>query len=155
MERRSHTSYLLGLRYLTEQETTVIAEYYHNGGGYTESEMRRFFTRVRDSASDPALAALAQQAAAQGYGGANLMRNYAYLRVSQKEPFDILYFTPALTLLVNANDGSYSAIPEAVYTGVDDLEFRLRLAVNSGDDLTEFGEKPVYARIELRVRYFF
>jgi hypothetical protein len=83
------------------------------------------------------------------------MRNYINLRISQKEPFEILNFTPAVTLIANTDDRSYSLIPEAVYTGVNNLELRLRLALNGGGVSTEYGEKAVRARVELRVRYFF
>jgi len=155
METLSYTSYLLGLRYLTERETTFIAEYYHNGAGYTESEMQRFFTLVHDAASTPALVDIATRAAAQGYNSPSAMRDYGYLRVSQNEPFDILYFTPAVTLFVNPHDHSYALIPEAIYTGVTNFEFRLRFQLNHGGAATEYGEKAVRSRIELRVRYFF
>jgi hypothetical protein len=83
------------------------------------------------------------------------MRNYLYLRASQKEPFDILYFTPSLTTIVNLDDGSYSLIGELLYTGFGDFELRLRAAANRGDRLTEFGEKPVDERVELRARWYF
>jgi hypothetical protein len=154
-ESRNYTSWLVGLRYLTERDLTVIAEYYRNGGGYTEAEMRRFFDLVRRLPTDPVAASLAANAAAQGYGRPNASRDYGYLRLSQKEPFDILYFTPAVTAIVNAGDGSFSVVPEVVYAGVDDLELRARLFVNRGGESTEFGEKPVAGRLELRLRYFF
>jgi len=35
------------------------------------------------------------------------------------------------------------------------MELRLRAALNSGTHHTEFGEKLVETRIELRMRYFF
>jgi hypothetical protein len=155
METRGYTSYLLGLRYLTERDTTFIAEIYRNGGGYTKAEMDRFFNLVRDSATNPALTPIATQATTQGYNRPNAMRDYVYLRASQKEPFDLLYLTPALTLIANRDDRSYTLIPELAYTGFDDLELRLRLAFNRGDSATEYGEKPVRSRLELRLRYFF
>ena len=55
------TSYLLGLRYLTERDTTWIVEYYRNGAGVTEAQFR-----------------------ARPVGRPNPMRNYLYLRASQK-----------------------------------------------------------------------
>ena len=39
-------SYLLGIRYLTESDTTFICEYYWNGTGFTEEEMEGFFGLV-------------------------------------------------------------------------------------------------------------
>jgi hypothetical protein len=83
------------------------------------------------------------------------MQNYFYLRISQKEPLDILYFTPALTGIYNADDRSFSLSPELLYTGFTNLEMRLKGTFLSGNYLTEFGEKPYEYRIELRLRYFF
>ena len=132
-------SYLLGLRYLTERDTTWIMEVYRNGAGLTEAQMRQLL-----QSAQPALA-----------GRPNPMRNYLYVRASQKEPFDILYFTPSATVIANLDDGSYSLIGELMYTGFKDVELRVRAAANRGERLTEFGAKPVEARYELRLRYYF
>jgi hypothetical protein len=152
---RDATSYLLGVRYLTERETTWIVEYYRNGTGYSEDQARDFYAAARAGTAGGALVPLVRSAAQAGYARPNLMRRYLYLRVSQKEPFDILYFTPSLTTIVNLDDGSYSLIGELLYTGFGDFELRLRAAANRGDRLTEFGEKPVDERVELRVRWHF
>lgn len=153
--RRDSSSALLGLRYLTERDTTVIFELYRNGGGYSEGELARFFDLARASAAQPALLQPALRAAAAGYNRPNAARRYAYLRVSQKEPFDILDLTPSATVIANATDRSYTLIPELLYTGVRNLELRVRMAFNRGNAATEFGEKPVRSRLEVRARYFF
>lgn len=155
MQTRSYASALLGLRYLTERDTTIIFEMYRNGGGYSTDEIDQFYNLIRASAANPALLQPALRAAAQGYNRPNALRDYAYLRISRKEPFDILDFTPSVTLIANTRDHSYSLVPEALYTGVSNLELRLRLALNRGNVSTEYGEKPVRSRAELRVRYFF
>lgn len=152
---RSTTSALLGLRYLTQRDTTLIFELYRNGGGYTGDELSQFFQLARAATMQPALLPFAQRAAAAGYNRPNPARHYAYLRVSQKEPFDILDLTPAVTLIANPSDRSYTLIPEVLYTGVGNLELRVRMAFNRGHAATEYGEKPVRSRIELRARYFF
>lgn len=152
---RSTTSALVGLRYLTQRDTTLVFELYRNGGGYTEDELARFFQLARATATQPALLASAQRAAAAGYSRPNAARHYAYLRASQKEPFDILDFTPAVTMIANTTDRSYTLIPEVLYTGVRNLELRMRIALNHGNQSTEYGEKPVRSRFELRARYFF
>jgi hypothetical protein len=154
-ETRDYSSYLLGMRYLTERETTLILEYFHGGGGYTETEIQRFFDLVKASANEPALSDLVARAGSQGYNRPNAMRSYAYARIAQNEPFDILYLTPSLTAIVNAEEGSFSIIPEVLYTGFKNLELRLRVGVNRGEPSTEYGEKPVASRVELRARYFF
>lgn len=154
---RSYTSYVIGSRYLTERETTFILEYYRNGAGYSESEQQQFFSFAQNSLESlaPAAQAIAVQAANQGYTRPNAMQHYAYLRISQKEPFNIVYLTPAVTTIVNVKDGSYSLVPEVLYTGITNLELRLRVALTQGDAFTEYGEKAVGTRVELRIRFFF
>ena len=155
------TSWLLGLRYLTEKDTTYILEYYRNGTGFTEQEMQDYFTFVHnayDSYLSTGNDAVLQKAAAvteKNYGRANVGQRYLYLRVSRKDPFDILYWTPALTAIVNTEDGSYSLSPEIAYTGITNLEMRLKGTVLAGDALSEYGEKPYDYRVELRARYYF
>jgi hypothetical protein len=159
--RDSAQSYLLGLRHLSARDTTTILEYYRNGPGLTETEMRNFVQLV-DNAYAQYLAtgndaALKQAAsvAQGGYGRPNPGRSYVYLRVSQKEPFDILYFTPALTVIANTADGSTSVTPELLYTGYRNTELRLRGVFLSGGAGTEFGERQASSRIEFRARLYF
>jgi hypothetical protein len=155
------TSWLLGLRYLTERDTTYIVEYYRNGTGFTEQETRDYFTFVHnayDSYVSTGNDALLQKATAltdKNYGRPNAGQQYLYLRVSQKDPLDILYWTPALTAIMNAEDRSYSLSPEIAYTGITNLELRLKGIFLAGDPLSEFGEKPYDYRIEMRARYYF
>ena len=146
------TSYLLGLRYLSDNDTTWIAEYYRNGSGYTESQLTDFH-RVVDS-GNPALLARARQIS-PAYGRANAGERYLYLRASQKEPFDIVYFTPSITLIGNLADRSYSLSPELLYTGVTNLDLRLRATWLKGSAGSEFGEKQNARKLELMARYYF
>lgn len=155
--RNSATSYLLDLRYITERETTWIAEYYRNGIGYTEQQLRGYFSFVHDAydqylASNDATQLERTRAFGNSYARANPAQRYFYLQVSQKEPFDILYFTPSITLIRNLDDGSRSLLLELLYTGITDLELRLRLFLVSGDRLSDFGEKQNDRRAELRLR---
>jgi hypothetical protein len=154
-------SYLVGIRYLTERETTFIVEYYHNGTGFTGSQMEDFFRFVE--ASDATFRSTgnatgirrAINLAEGAYGRPNPMQNYVYLRASQKEPFNILYFTPAVTTIVNVDDQSFVVIPELTYSPVTNLELRFRAVALVGERRTEYGEKPNDYRLELRVRYYF
>jgi hypothetical protein len=153
-------SYLLGLRYLTPQETTFILEYYRNGTGFMQREVQDFVTFVDDSyaafqrTGDASGLERARTLAQGVYGRPNPMRQYLYFRASQKEPFDILYFTPALTSIVNLTDGSFNIIPELIYSPVTNLEVRLRGVGLFGGQGTEYGERQNDYRLELRVRYF-
>jgi len=154
-------SYLIGLRYLTEKDTTYIFEYYRDGTGFTSGEMRDYFTFINNgydsyvSTGSDSLLKKALSVTEGNYGRINPMRDYLYFRVSQKEPFDILYFTPSVTLITNINDKSFSFSPELLYTGITNLELRLKAAFVSGERLSEYGEKQNDYRVELRARYYF
>ncbi|OGW31999.1 MAG: hypothetical protein A2X54_08770 [Nitrospirae bacterium GWF2_44_13] len=154
-------SYLIGMRYLTEKDTTYIIEYYRDGSGFTSGEMKDYFSFINKgydsyiSTGSSTLLKNASNVTEGNYGKINPMRDYIYLRVSQKEPFDILYFTPSVTLITNINDKSFSFSPELLYTGITNLELRLKTAFVSGERLSEYGEKQNDYRAELRVKYYF
>ena len=154
-------SWLLGLRYQTEKDATYIAEYYHNGGGFSAGAVTDYFSFV-DTAyasytgtDNAALLRKGVSLGSSGYGAVNPMRNYVYLRVTQQEPFNILYFTPALTTILNADDKSFSASPEVMWTRITNFELRFKAMFLAGPAGTEFGEKAGNARYELRARYYF
>lgn len=155
------TSYLLGMRYLSERELTTILEYYYNGAGYSENEMRTFATVVHNDyyqfqvTGNAAPLTMLRTALQPALAQPNPGLRYLYLRLSQYEPFDILYYTPALTVITNLDDHSYSVAPELLYTGVTNLELRFRVFWLRGARLTDFGEKQYDRRLELRARYYF
>jgi hypothetical protein len=154
-------SYLIGIRYLTERETTYIVEYYRNGTGFTENEMKDYFEFINKgynsyvSTGNDALLKTALNVTEGNYGRINPMRNYLYARISQKEPFDILYFTPSVTGILNIDDRSFSLSPELLYTGITNLELRFKTAFIAGERKSEYGEKQNDCRAELRIRYYF
>jgi len=150
-------SYLLGLRYLTSQDITIIAEYYRNGRGYSQEEIREFYRQVHLSGESDDMSSLNQltQLSKSSYGRPNPGRQYFYLRAAWKEPFDILYFTPSIISIVNLEDQSFSLIPELLYRGIHNTELRLRLKLSEGDPLSEYGEKLNDYKVELRLRYYF
>lgn len=155
------TSYLLGTRYLTSRDTTYIMEYYRNGAGFSGEEMEDFFDFInsayrtyRITGNDAALQRAAQLSEGN-FGRANPMRDYLYLRISQKEPFGFLYFTPAITTILNLNDRSFQISPEAAYTGFTNFDLRLKASFINGPTSGEFGEKPYGFKLELRVGYYF
>ena len=151
------TSYLLGLRYLTQGNTTYIAEVYHNGSGYSESEADRFYQLVDAafaSGGDPLL----QQALALGrgsYARPFAGKNYLYFRAQHPDALGIVYFQPAVTAMLNLDDRSFQVTPELFYTGFNNFELRLRLYLLHGASSTDFGEKANSRKIELYVRYYF
>jgi hypothetical protein len=154
-------SYLLGIRYLTASDTTFIFEYYRNGTGFTHLEMKDYLTFIDKGydlflvAGNDSLLKKATSVTEGNYGRSNPSKDYLYLRISQKEPFNILYFTPAITGIMNVSDRSLSISPELLYTGIKNLEIRLKAIGLFGGRGTDFGEKPNDYRLELRVRYYF
>jgi hypothetical protein len=156
-ELGSATSYLLGLRYLTQSETTYIAEYYRNGTGYSDQECRQFYELV-DSAFATGNNALVQKALSLGqgsYGRPNAGKDYLYFRAQVKDALGIVYFSPAITAMMNLQDRSYQLTPELLYTGINNLELRARLFLLQGGSDTDFGEKQVSRKLELYGRYYF
>jgi len=153
--------FLFGIRYLTPNEITFIVEYYHNGGGIDGDDAENFFKfvdRAYDTFLDTGDSSQLDKAVRLSQGtlaAVKPMRDYLYFRASWKEPFNILYFTPAVTSIVNLTDQSLSITPELVYNPITNLELRLRGAFLAGGRNTEYGEKLNDYKIELRVRYFF
>jgi hypothetical protein len=154
-------SYVIGIRHLTTFDLTTIIEYYHNGQGLSGDDMKNYYAfidrgyNIYQTTGDATALGNAQQMAEGGYGRFSAMTNYLYVRLSQKEPFDILYFTPSLTWMMNADDQSWSLTPELLYTGITNWEFRLRTGFIVGARNSDFGEKQNDYRIELRIGYYF
>lgn len=154
-------SYLLGIRYLTSFDLTTIIEYYHNGLGVSGDDLQNYYGLINrgydsyKSTGNTNTLVQAQQLAESGYVRANAATNYLYARFSQKEPFDIIYFTPSLTWMMNMDDRSWSLTPELFYAGFTNWEIRLRSGLILGGRNSEFGEKQNDYRIELRIGYYF
>lgn len=154
-------SYVVGIRHLTTFNLTTIIEYYHNGTGVSGDDMKNYYAYVArgydtyQTTGSATILGNAQQMADGGYGRFSAMENYLYARFSWKEPFDILYFTPALTGMMNTDDQSWSLTPELLYTGFTNWELRFRSGVIVGTRNSDFGEKQNDYRLELRVGYYF
>jgi hypothetical protein len=154
-------STLVGIRYLTTFDLTAIVEYYHNDAGFGGDDIKNYYAFIDRgyalySSTGNASALVNAQTMAEGaYGRSNSMRDYLYVRISQKEPFDILYFAPSLTWMMNLEDRSFSLTPELLYTGITNLELRFRTTFIVGARNTEFGEKQNDYRVEFRVGYYF
>jgi len=153
--------YLAGLRYLTESDITTIIEFYHNGAGFSESELGRFYQLIDDAytdfqntGSDDLLQAV-KNISGMGYAAPQAGRNYLYFKINQKDPFDILYFTPGLITILNLDDQSVSISPEIQYTGFTNWELRMRMTFLNGGNHTEFEEKQNENKLECRIRYHF
>ena len=153
-------SYLLGTRYRTNNDVTLIGEYYVNGLGNEQKDQQRFYRCVHQAweSGDQDLIdrlPVGKDIDKGPFSKPNPMRHYLNFRVWWEEPANILYLTPGLQILYNLEDDSFSVSPDVTYTGFDNLELRLRGTVPIGDPLTEWGEKPNDYKIELRARYYF
>ena len=151
------TSWLAGLRYLTQSDTTYIAEYYRNGTGYSASEADQFYQLV-DTAFATGNNALVQKAISLGQGGygrPNPGTDYVYFRAQAKDALGIVYFQPAIFAIMNWQDRSYQVTPELQYTGINNLELRFRAFFLFGGKSTDFGEKQNSRKLEVYARYYF
>jgi hypothetical protein len=160
-EKYNALNFLAGIRYLTENDTTIIFEYYRNGQGYTPDEVKDYFDLIetgyldyKDSGNMAGLG-LSRQYGAFSYNQQTMMRDYLYLKVTHKEPFDILYLTPAITSVYNMNDQSFSVTPQVTYAPVTNFELDLKATVVSGRDNTEYGEKINDSKIVASATCFF
>jgi hypothetical protein len=160
-ERKDRFGFLLGARYLNALDTTFILEYYRNGAGYDRSEIQDFFIYQRaaferwQTLGDAAAMQRADQVTRPYYQQRNYGRDYVYLKISQKEPLDLLYFTPWAATVVNLNDGSFNLQPGLTWAPLTDVELNLRVGIPVGPGRTEFGEKPDAVRPEVWVRCVF
>lgn len=154
-------SYLLGMRYLNSYDTTFIAEYYHNGAGYDSDQLEDFFTFQETAfnqwlaTADARFIQTASQDTRPYYQQRNFGEEYLYLKISQKEPFDMLYFTPWLAATVNLQDMSFNLQPGLTWTPITNLELNVRAGIPIGPAKTEFGEKADSFRPEVWLRYYF
>ena len=82
------------------------------------------------------------------------MMYYLHLKISQKESFDILYFMPSTTGILNLNDRGFYISSELLYTAITSLEIRLKAEIVSGERL-ECARKLNDCRVELRARHYF
>ena len=159
--REDQVSSLLGIRYLNALETTFIAEYYHNGAGYSTDELDDFYTYQAaafdqwQATGDASVAERANQIARLYAQQGNYGADYVYFKCSQKEPMDILYFNPWLTAIINLRDFSYNLQPGFIWTRTTNLEISFRAGIPVGPPQTEFGEKPDALRPEIWIRYYF
>jgi len=153
-------NFLLGLRYLSNQDTTFILEYYRNGEGYSAQEYENYLTFI-ERGYDQYLNSYSKtdisksKTYAAPYNQQAAMKNYLYLKISQKDPFDILCFVPAITIIYNMNDQSWVTTPQISYSPVTNFTIGLKTGFLIGDHKTEYGEKISKAKIILSIQYFF
>jgi len=147
-------SYLMGLRYLNQWSTTVIAEYYHNGAGLNEAEYGDYIDFIQ-SGVDSSNTEKALNYSRIYFKGTNLMRDYLYLKVTQPEPFNWLYFTPSIFSIYNLNDNSLLLAVSLSYKPFTNFEVMVWPTFLIGNENTEFGSRQFDQRYELRMKVYY
>ena len=125
-------SYLLGLRYLTDFELTIISEYLYQSEGLNKEEIKT---------STSALPFIA--------------KDYAITLITQKEPFDWLYSSIYFKNMINLQDHSQQNKIGVGYIFKNNIDIDLSYNVNSGSDFTEFKKKQVSDFLWLRMTWNF
>ncbi len=121
-------SYLLGLRYLTDFELTIISEYLYQSNGLTKREIES------SSNMTPFIA-----------------KEYAITSFTQKEPFNWLYFSLYCKNMTNLQDYSQQNKVGASYAFKNNTEVDLSYNINSGGSLSEFKKKQAENFIWIKV----
>lgn len=151
------SSYLFGFRWLNRWSITTIGEYYRNEAGLSKAEFDEYYGFLANAVvSGSNIAASGALNTSKTYfSDPNLMREYLYLKVSWQEPFNMLYFTPAVQLLCNLDDQSYSAGFPVSYKPITNLEFMFWPVVFAGGENTEYGSKQYESKLDLRATFYF
>ena len=150
-------SYLAGMRYLNSIETTVIAEYYHNGNGLSSDEFKQYIKYNNDTITSGQSASVQQALGTSTtyFQKSAIMRDYLYLKISQAEPFNWVYFTPSTFVLYNLNDQSFALGVPLSYKPFTNFELLAWPTFLVGSLGTQFGEKPFSHRMETWLRFYF
>ena len=154
--RNSH-NFVLGTRYLTPSNTTIILEYLHLGSGFTSDQMTMYYRALGSAraSEDPALSRAILQNSTKFYNGQFIMTDYLYLKASHPDPFMLVYFTPAAYTAVNLIDGSFMAGVEMTYSRLSHLLLTARCVAFAGSHESEYGIRQAQQRIELRGKWSF
>lgn len=148
---------LVGTRYLTGSETTVIVEYIHNGDGFSTIHMNTFYSNVEKAVDENNRIKIDafKNDVELVYNKPFHMREYLFCRVSQPEPFNILYFNAAIYNVFNISDKSLMSSLEFKSTRIKNLEFLVKCMFLFGKGSTEFGDKTNNFQVQFRLKWFF
>lgn len=131
-EISGYSSYLLGLKYLTENELTITSEYFYKSDGLEKKQIESM------KKIDPFSA-----------------KSYFLTKFSQKEPFDILYFSIYLKNMLNLEDKSHLDTLGFTYDYSNNIEIDLSYNANIGANNSEFGKKIVEDFFWLKLFLYF
>ena len=123
-------SYLLGIRYLTDFELTIISEYLYQSNGLKDQEIKLSNSNLPFIAKD-----------------------YAITLFTQKEPFSILYSSIYYKNMTNLQDYSQQNKIGATYGFKNNIDIDFSYNINSGDNFSEFGKKLASSFVWLRATW--
>jgi hypothetical protein len=141
---------LLGLRYLTDTDVTWIAELYSDSEGLTAAESEVLYENIENSSGIKKQSYLSQIQQRK-----TINQNYGYIKVSVKEPFNWLYFTPSLSWLGNLDDQSSNISTQMSYTPSDNWVMLLTWQHMAGRQYTQYGENVVQDKLALLTSFSF
>jgi len=125
-------SYLLGLKYVTESDITIISEYYYDSEGLTKDEIRSSIKLLPFPA-----------------------KSYFVNKFSKKEPLGIVYSSVYFKDMLNVEDHSHLDTLGLIYTFKNNLEIDFSYNLNSGNKESEFGKKLVSDFAWLKATWYF
>lgn len=131
-ELDGYFSYLLGLRYLSESDLTLISEYLYRSNGLSKNEIQALPITLPFAAKD-----------------------YLINLLAQKEPLDVLYLSLYYKNICNLQDYSQQNKLGFTYSFKDDIELDLSYNINSGSQDSEFGKKSVEDFLWLKTTWAF
>ncbi|MBU0721040.1 hypothetical protein KJ877_06820 [bacterium] len=123
-------TYLLGGRYLSDFDLTIIGEYLYQSEGLEQAQIESFPSTVPFIAKD-----------------------YFMALATQKEPFEWLYFSLYYKNMTNLQDYSQQNKIGASYSFKNNVDTDISYNKNSGNDLSEFGKKTVSDFLWLQVTW--
>lgn len=131
-EMRGYHSYLLGLKYVTEDDIVILSEYYYDSDGLTRDEIRSS-TKLLP------------------FRG----KSYFVNKFSKKEPFGIVYSSLYFKDMLNTEDKSHLDTLGFIYTFKNNIEMDLSYNLNTGSNESDFGKKTVSDFAWLKATWYF
>ena len=150
-------SYLVGLRWLNDWNMTTILEYYHNDAGLTSGEFTDYVSFLQAAAASGSSTSISQalSISKSAFSGPDLMQDYAYLKVSWPEPFNMVDFTPSAFAIYSIDDTSVLVALSFSYDPITNFEFVVTPSLLLGGQQTLYGSKPYQVQVTALARYYF
>jgi len=149
--------FLIGIRYLSPWNTTVILEYFHNSAAYNASEYRDFIQYIDNTMTTGTRQqiSLLRRDYMPLINKPAQMQDYLYLKLTQPEPFELLYFTPSLAALLNIDDLSLCISSSLSYKPVNNFEIIVESRFYIGEATSEMGSKAQLFQIDFKLLFYF